>query len=1450
MKKLLSKNNLIFILILMTLFILMPTVSYAANLSINEILKETVSGWYTALRAFSVGFLVLLAFGVILRTIFSRGTAALKTAQFEALGREWLVMLCIILFFHYLMMGAIQLNEGLVASAEDLGQKLSGMEEGQEISLYEATLTKAYEVKFTAGTVGMILYVMLVYYTYKFVVVYFKRYVNVIVLELIAPFACCYSAYRKIILGKSAVLGRWVKEFLYNVFLQSLHAYMYATLIGLSLRFASETESFVGAIVTVILFGVIFKVDKLVRKLVNMIGGSSTLVATADERFVGVGSRSVKKVASMVVSSGGNIDAGAIAAQVLPSKDVLVAKANTIKTKAIAAVSPDGLKKTWDETKKTIEGEYKKVSSEEILKAEEELKNPNILRKTLTAIPHTYKHTKEFIEQTAKDIKDKTEKIRMYIEAKKQQAIEYMDELEKETKILKYIPITIRGIGRLPASVKRLAKTSRAMYEQYMQALIDPERAPAEVEKALAEIISISSGKITSSVLLSVGFEALYRCPPISMGMLAEENYKDMIHLDTPVESRRKIVGAKHTMQKQNYFFGRYTNGCIRRLENIALSSFEQDFGEFKCIRKVAQGIRSKTISYRNVPAGTEEGIISWKGSIKAREEAQSRMEILLAGLRGFRNDVQTAININLLTQLRGISDRNQLSNLTPEMLMMLEQAGMVKRIEENGETTGYIFLNDKIENAIINQKINVFLAENKDSLLAHKVNEFLEQHPDNEIAKRITSFVIDNPESPLAQVLDSIVITEDGQIKQRVNSFVIDEEKPNFALLGVEKDGLIVQQILIGENEVVTQVIDKNGNIVEPAVDQNGEIIKFPVDENGIIIQNIISPETGTIMQQVLSTDGMVRPIMFQTSDAVMNLENVSGVLTQITPENLGIIQVTNPVTGEIEIFKPETGTMQIVKDEEGNIKLVISESGQEEPRIIMLPENANIQIIQPESAMVQVIDLEKNIIQTFVNTNNDQIEVPLVIPENGVITQLEPTQGSIQIVNTNGTIQEIKSDDASLVICKDENGILQIINKETNEVTNILPDALVSIVQPENGIVQVVNLENNTMETAFGENARQMLNNLDIQLSFEELQAFTRREDIKQDLTEIAQGFAVNLGTGEIETLVGITDQTDVFSTLLEEVTLPSAVLPSEENSFGRLNSLLGEIQAIPNLGEQAVDPENMTNLLLQEMEAYVLETARTTGTTDVASMKFSYEDGKKVLDNLQVTMTGFGNTTSFVGSGLETEVADLMSETIKDKFDITAELTKNAVLEQTISAYQSGEITDATDMTSYWSTDTMEKFISTMNVSDTSVVSVGDVGYTVETGIEHSEFSTISQISDIKVSETNTQALLDALTQTVVTATTTEEKHNALEMVAATVTQRNESDVLDANKNAQDMLASIISEVKSEVKTTSTTTTAGDIVESKIDSLEAVVSGSVISEEVRSREEKTVQATLTEI
>ena len=81
--------------------------------------------------------------------------------------------------------------------------------------------------------------------------------------------------------------------------------------------------------------------------------------------------------------------------------------------------SSDELKKTWDETKKTIKGEYKQVSSEELLKAEEELKNPNALRKAITAIPHTYKHTKEFIEKTTKDIKDKAEKIKLYLEAKK-----------------------------------------------------------------------------------------------------------------------------------------------------------------------------------------------------------------------------------------------------------------------------------------------------------------------------------------------------------------------------------------------------------------------------------------------------------------------------------------------------------------------------------------------------------------------------------------------------------------------------------------------------------------------------------------------------------------------------------------------------------------------------------------------------------------------------------------------------------------------------------------------------------------------------------------------------------------------------------------------------------------------------------------------------------------------
>ena len=88
MKKVLNRNNLIFILILMTLFgLMMPTVSYAANVSINDMLKETVAGWYDVFRALSIGFMIILFLVVVIEVGATRNTSSDASTKFkEMLG--------------------------------------------------------------------------------------------------------------------------------------------------------------------------------------------------------------------------------------------------------------------------------------------------------------------------------------------------------------------------------------------------------------------------------------------------------------------------------------------------------------------------------------------------------------------------------------------------------------------------------------------------------------------------------------------------------------------------------------------------------------------------------------------------------------------------------------------------------------------------------------------------------------------------------------------------------------------------------------------------------------------------------------------------------------------------------------------------------------------------------------------------------------------------------------------------------------------------------------------------------------------------------------------------------------------------------------------------------------------------------------------------------------------
>ena len=274
-----SRNLIIalgLVVIVMTLFF--ATSSYAASGdTLGKLMRKTVSDWYRfilkiCMIVYSIGYLI-----IILKLLADRTPERLKIVK-ESLFR-FVIMFFVIYGLHYIMIMIMNLNSEGIELAKVVGERFSGINmETDEYDLYQTALSKAYELSSVPGFIGLIMYLLLVYYTYKFVIVYAKRFINVIGLILLAPIIFVVSTIKKIVTGVSdGKIGKWFKEFIFNIVIQTLHAIFYSILIGLTLKMSDNDENLIGALLTLILFGFIFKIDAIVRIVFNFVGGSTKI---------------------------------------------------------------------------------------------------------------------------------------------------------------------------------------------------------------------------------------------------------------------------------------------------------------------------------------------------------------------------------------------------------------------------------------------------------------------------------------------------------------------------------------------------------------------------------------------------------------------------------------------------------------------------------------------------------------------------------------------------------------------------------------------------------------------------------------------------------------------------------------------------------------------------------------------------------------------------------------------------------------------------------------------------------------------------------------------------------------------------------------------------------------------------------------------------------------------
>jgi hypothetical protein len=182
-------------------------------------IRQIVADWYYALRN-------LAAIGLLCGIIYTGIRILLSSiaddkAHYKEMLIDWFKAAALVIFIHVLMIIILHFCDIIRDILLDGSNAKYGI-----LPYVRAQLASSWKV----NQVGyLILYAILVYYTFIFGIAYIKRFFYTMLLIVIAPIVSLMYAFGHY--GKG-VFDRWLKEFVSNAFLQPYHLLIYSILFG------------------------------------------------------------------------------------------------------------------------------------------------------------------------------------------------------------------------------------------------------------------------------------------------------------------------------------------------------------------------------------------------------------------------------------------------------------------------------------------------------------------------------------------------------------------------------------------------------------------------------------------------------------------------------------------------------------------------------------------------------------------------------------------------------------------------------------------------------------------------------------------------------------------------------------------------------------------------------------------------------------------------------------------------------------------------------------------------------------------------------------------------------------------------------------------------------------------------------------------------------------------
>lgn len=281
----------------------------------SEIVIEIVNEWYSFLRKVVIMIYMAALVAVGIKTLL--GTAGQK-AQAQELLVKWTMGIAILFLFPYLMRYSFDLNEGIIKTMQGLFGGASSTYVGDASDLrskefelrspeymkrgtYLLTLgsedaTNAYAenykeykdrgdimriVRALAGITGRMIYVIIWYIMLWqliiFIYIYYKRFLMIAFLIAIFPITLLEYVIGTVSTGKQSAIASWSKEFFTNVFLQSIHAVIYAIISSVVMSQITgglQTAGGIGKLnyfLMIIAVNFVFVGEKMIRDIISAV---------------------------------------------------------------------------------------------------------------------------------------------------------------------------------------------------------------------------------------------------------------------------------------------------------------------------------------------------------------------------------------------------------------------------------------------------------------------------------------------------------------------------------------------------------------------------------------------------------------------------------------------------------------------------------------------------------------------------------------------------------------------------------------------------------------------------------------------------------------------------------------------------------------------------------------------------------------------------------------------------------------------------------------------------------------------------------------------------------------------------------------------------------------------------------------------------------------------------